>query len=171
MATYTLIDSEVLASSQASVTFSAIPSTFTDIVVRASIRTNNASAYDSVYLKFNGSSSGYSRTALRGNGAAASSSRASSQAEANLLLAGDADTATANTFSSLELYIPSYTASQNKPFSSISMQEDNTTTAFIYAMANLWSNTAAITSMVFTPESGTSFLTGSSFYLYGISNA
>ena len=157
----------MLSSSAASVTFSAIPSTYTDLVVRASIRSDRAAELDDwLSIQFGGS--GFSQTTLQGNGATASSSRGNTNGMSYFIPAA---TATTNTFSSLELYIPSYTVSQNKPFSSISMQEDNTTTAFIYAIANLWSNTAAITSMVFTPESGTNFLSGSSFYLYGISNA
>ena len=44
--TYTLISSNVLASSAASVTFSAIPSTYTDLVVRASIRSDATSDAD-----------------------------------------------------------------------------------------------------------------------------
>jgi hypothetical protein len=170
--TYTLISSNVLASSAASVTFSSIPATFTDLVLRWSARTDaSGSQYDSIYMKFNGNSANYSRTTLRGNGAAAASQQASSQTEANILISASAPTGTSNTFSNVEIFIPSYTASQNKPFSSFSAQENNTTTAFLFANANLWSNTAAITSIALTPEIGPNFVSGSSFYLYGISKS
>jgi len=172
MATYTLIEAKTLASSAASVIFSAIPATYTDLVLKWSARTDaSGSQYDSIYMKFNGNSANYSRTTLRGNGATASSQQASSQTEANILISASAPTGTSNTFSNVEIYIPSYTVSQNKPFSSFSAQENNTTTAFIFGNANLWSNTSAITSIALTPEIGPNFVSGSSFYLYGISNA
>jgi hypothetical protein len=170
--TYTLISSNVLSTTAASVTFSAIPSTYTDLVLRWSARTDaSGSQYDSIYLKFNGNSANYSRVTLRGNGAAAASQIASSQTEANILISASAPTGTANTFSNVELYFPNYAGSTNKPFSSFSAQENNTTTAFLFANANLWSNTSAITSIALTPEIGPNFVSGSSFYLYGISKS
>ena len=42
MATYTLISSNVLSSSAASVTFSSIASTYTDLVLRVSARDDRA---------------------------------------------------------------------------------------------------------------------------------
>lgn len=167
--TYQLIASNTLGSSAASVTFSSIPNTYTDLVLKWSARTDaSGSQYDSIYLKFNGNSANYSRVTLRGNGAAAASQIASNQTEANILISASAPTGTANTFSNVELYIPNYAGSTNKPFSSFSAQENNTTTAFIFANANLWSNTSAITSIALTPEIGPNFVSGSSFFLYGI---
>ena len=174
MATYTLIDSEVLASSAASVTFSAIPADYTDLVLRVSGRTDRAAAFDSLVLTINGTGgTAYSRTALRGNGASAVSFNASSGASFLTDLMGiTASTATASTFGSFEIYIPSYTVSQNKPFSFAGAGEDNNSTpVYQGATAGLWSNTAAITQLSFAPNSGTVFVSGSSFYLYGISNA
>jgi hypothetical protein len=73
---------------------------------------------------------------------------------------------TANTFSNIEVYVPSYAVSQNKPFSVHTATEYNSAD---YAQnevdAMLWSNTAAITSLTL---SGLTFAIGSSFYLYGI---
>lgn len=167
-----LIASNTLSTTATSVTFSSIPGTYTDLVLKWSARTDaSGSQYDSIYLKFNSNSANYSRTTLRGNGAAAASQRASSQTEANILISASAPTGTSNTFSNVELYIPSYTVSQNKPFSSFSAQENNTTTAFIFGNANLWSNTAAITSIALTPEIGPNFVSGSTFWLYGIKNS
>jgi hypothetical protein len=170
-ATYTLISSNVLTSSQASVTFSAIPSTYTDLVIRFSVRTDQSDTQDSLALKFNGDSSAlYSIVALRGNGATATSFLSSGATSINTGQV-DGDTATANTFSSTEIYIPSYTASQSKPSSTFFAQENNITTAFIGAYANLYRSNTAISSIAFTPNGGTNFLSTSSFYLYGISNA
>ena len=173
MATYTLISSNVLASSTASVTFSAIPSTYTDLVVRTSTRGSQANANTNMFIKFNGDSSTlYSWTYLQATGTSASSSRLSGDTQLRAEKT-TSDNATANTFSSYELYLPSYTASQNKPVSTINAQENNTTANgdwYIDARANLYRSTTAISSIAFSLGSG-DFMSGSSFYLYGISNA
>jgi hypothetical protein len=172
--TYTLIKGETLTSSAASYTFTAIPSTFTDLVVRVSGRTDRAAPFDSLILTINGTGgTAYSRTALRGNGANAVSFNAASGASFLTDLMGiTASTATASTFGSFEIYIPSYTVSRNKPFSFTGAGEDNNTTpVYLGATAGLWSNTAAITQLSCAPNSGTIFAAGSSFYLYGIKNS
>ena len=171
-ATYTLINSNVLSSSAASVTFSAIPATFTDLVVRASARTDAAQTRDSVYLEFNGSGSSYSNTFVRGTSTAATSGTYAFGIASPR--GADADTATANTFGSVEWYVPNYAGSTNKPVGVFGVQENNTTTANnanVEAVAGLWSNSAAITSIAIKKVDGTNFVSGSSFYLYGISNA
>ena len=169
--TYTLISSNVLSSSAASVTFSAIPATYTDLVLRCSLRSDVASTLENVTIRYNSdSATNYSLTRLRGDGSSASSSASSSANEMTFFAAADGSTATSNTFSSWELYIPSYTASQNKPMGSFQVQENNTTAANITAVATLWRNSAAITSMLISAQSS-NFVSGSSFYLYGIKNS
>ena len=169
MATYTLISSNVLTTTAASVTFSSIPATFTDLVLRSSPRATS-STVKAFRLNFNGvTGTSYSNTLLRGNGAAASSLRDSSNSYAELgLFSGD--DITADIFGSVEVYIPNYTVSQNKAISGIGVSERDNTTAFIEASAALFSDTAAITSIEITTNGG-DFIAGSSFYLYGISNA
>jgi len=169
--TYTLISSNVLSSSAASVTFSAIPSTFTDLVVRWSARSDRSSVSDTMKLRINSDSAGnYSWTYLLGNGSVASSSQ-NSALDYISLGAADAATATSNTFANGELYIPNYLSSTKKPVSSINAQEDNTTAAQLWALASLWQGTAAITSVQLFPSIGPNFVAGSSFYLYGIKNS
>jgi hypothetical protein len=171
MATYTLISSNVLASSAASVTFSAIPATYTDLVVRLSARSDNASDRTTTKFWFNGNSgtTSFSQTILQGNGASATSSRNSSVAFG---LSGfqDGATATASTFGNGEIYIPNYTTTSNRPTAGFSVQENNSSTAYINAIANLDQIAAAITSITIDAN-GSNWITGSSFYLYGISNA
>ena len=174
MATYTLISSNVLSSSAASVTFSAIPATYTDLVLRTSARNDKTGNIQSeMYVTFNGTTSGYSFRSVRGNGAdpVSNSGTAQTSIGGNLFPVVDTADATTNTFNSVEVYIPSYTVAQNKPISSFTVIENNATTAWMYAGATLWSNTAAITSITIANSSSWVFLTGSSFYLYGISNA
>jgi hypothetical protein len=166
--TYTLISSQVLASSASSVTFSSIPATYTDLVVRASARTSAAGAFSDLGIVINGNvGTVYSWRGLGGSGSVSFSDGYSGQNAGNVSY-GVGNTATANTYNSLEIYIPSYTVAQNKPFSSITVQENNTTAAYILARAQLFSNTTAISSIQITEASGNNLLTTSSFYLYGI---
>ena len=170
MATYTLISSNVLTTTAASVTFSAIPSTYTDLVVRASVRSNRANTQDDMRITFNSATTNFSYTYLRGSGSAAISGNTTADP---FVWAGNipAANATSNTFGNGELYIPSYTASQNKPSSAIMAMEDNVSSpVYLTANANLWSNTATISTIYLYLGFG-SFVSGSSFYLYGISNS
>lgn len=171
--TYTLISSNVLTGSAASVTFSSIPSTYTDLVLRFSARVDVAGNTAQLGLRLNGSSSAiYSITRLRGNGSTASSSRSSSATEMSGFNA-NADASTTNTFNSGELYIPNYTGSNQKPVGIFNANETNAATGILIdASAGLANLTSAITS-IYLYDSGSSgnFMTGSSFYLYGISSS
>ncbi len=167
--TYTLINSNVLTSSAATVTFSSIPATYTDLVVRISARQNAANTQDTLLITTINGATGFSNTWLRGSGSSVISLRnlvGTASYVGQIPGAGG----TSNTFDNTEIYIPSYTVSQNKPFSTFSVQENNQTEAYMGTTAGLWSNTAAITSITFSAN-GQSFVSGSSFYLYGISNA
>ena len=60
-----------------------------------------------------------------------------------------------------------YTSSNNKSISIDNVTETNATNNEMAIIAGLWSNTAAITSIKLTPDSG-SFATNSTFTLYGV---
>lgn len=165
--TYSLIASNTLGAAAASVTFSAIPSTYTDLLVKASVRVASGGAVaNSVRLTINSSTANQSFRFMRGNGADVGSGSGSTYTLGN---AANGTTSTASTFSNLELYIPSYTASQNKPISGFWAHENNATTAYIYGEARLWSSTSAITSLSF--DSTVNLDAGTSFFLYGIKNS
>lgn len=170
--TYTLINSTTLSSAQATVDFTSIPATYTDLVVRFSVRATDASDWMIITLN-NITTTTTSETWLQGNGTVASSTR---QANTNYFGGNGNDLiinlsgSTANTFTSGEFYLPSYTASINKPSSFFLTTENNATAATITALAGLWRNTATVNRITFD-TAGTSFASGSSFYLYGISNA
>jgi len=169
--TYTLISSQVLASSAATVTFSSIPATYTDLVLQVSARGTEAATFGVSYITLNGLSAGFSLTEIRGDGATAiSGNNASTTRWADAYLP-DAN-ATTNTFGSFELYFPNYAnTSSYKPASNFWVSETNATTAYMGASAYLFNNTAAITSITFAIYTATSYATGSSFYLYGIKNS
>lgn len=159
---YTLIASQVLSASAASITFSSIPQTYKSLKLISSIRSSSGGGQ--VFISFNGSSANLTRRNLYGNGASAASASAS-DGEASL----ESDsTYTANTFSNNEVTIPNYSGATNKAVTADAVNENNSSTAYQALEAVLWSQTAAITSVTMT-SGGLSFVAGSSFYLYGIS--
>lgn len=167
--TYELISSNVLASAAASVTFSSIPATYTDLVLRWSAR--GATNFDTVSLRINGNSSVlYSYRILRGTGSTAvSGNDGGGDSQLPFSYGVVQSTYTASTFSSGEFYIPNYTTSQNRPIGSFQTQENNATASGIAVTAGLFRDTTAISSLTMT---GTGNLAaGSSFYLYGIKNS
>ena len=174
MATYNLISSNILASSAASVTFSSIPATYTDLVLRISARSDIAGLVNTFKLTYNAiAGTNYSYILLYGNTNPPISVGDSGQ---STLRHGyyDGDTTTSNTFGSAEIYIPNYTGSIKKPSSSFSVSENNSAAAtewYISSYAGLSQSTAAITGITIASVDTANYKIGSSFYLYGISNA
>jgi hypothetical protein len=167
--TYTQIASSTVGSGGvASITFSSIPSTYTDLVIKVSGRSARAAQQvDNLFISFNGSTTSFTMKALSGNGTSASSVAYSSRYASFSL---DAAGSTASTFSNHEIYIPNYTSANNKSYSVDSVSENNATGAQSDLVAGLWSSTAAITSIALQPEVST-WVQYSTFTLYGISNA
>lgn len=164
--TYTLIASNTVGGAgAASVTFNSIPSTYTDLLIKASTRVTGAGRSIGIDISFNGSTASFTAKYLYGDGASAGS-----YSGTTVIADTDGAVATSNTFGSQEIYIPNYAGSTNKSYSNDGVQEDNQTTAYASLIAGLRSNTAAITSLTFTPVSG-SFVQYSNFYLYGINNS
>jgi hypothetical protein len=164
--TYVLIASQTLASSASSITFSSISSSYTDLLIKASIRTDSASNLTGL-ITLNGSSTSFSFRQLEGNGASA----ASYNGTTNATNTQNGTATTASTFSSFEFYFANYAGANNKSFSVDSVTENNAATAYADMSAILWSNTAAITSISLAPGSTANFVQYSTFYLYGIKNS
>ena len=146
--------------------FTSIPATYTDLVVKVSARDDRALTVDGVLISFNGSTSNFTNKYLDGDGASTSSGTI-----ARLTANAPGATATGSVFGNGEIYIPNYASSNYKSFSGDSVTENNATAALAGLFANLWSDTAAITSITLTPSNGTLFDQYSTAYLYGISNA
>ena len=160
--TYTLIEAKTLGSSTASVTFTSIPQTYTDLKVVYSARSTQASIAVGVAFTFNASTSNFSSVVLYGDGATAAGFNSARYAGS---VTGS--TATANTFNNTDIYIPNYTSSNYKSYSVDSVTENNATESYAYLASGLWSDTTALTSLTLTPDNG-SFVQHSTFYLYGI---
>ena len=163
--TYTLIASSTVGSGgAANITFSSIASTYTDLVLKFSLRTDASLGQDNVKLYINGGTANQylSTKDVRGNGSAASSSTE--------VMVINGNTATSNTFGNGEIYLPNYAGSANKSMSADSVSENNATTAFTFLNALLWSQTSAITSIAIGSATG-NLMQYSTAYLYGVKNA
>jgi len=177
MATYTLISSTTIATSGVTslVSFTNIDQTYTDLVLRMSLRNDVSFAFEMFNCGLRASGGTYlgtSQTWLYGDGASGSSTQLGSANvfETNYVNAGNS---TSDTFTSLELYIPNYSVAGVKKAASLNYaSERNNSTAYIVSMALLSGNasTSAVGRIDYDAGSGY-FRAGSSFYLYGISNA
>ena len=168
--TFTLIASATVGSGgAASIDFTSIPSTYTDLLVKLSSREESADNQE-LRMRTNGNTSSiYSTRELRGTGSAAGSFTLSGTTAA--AARQNVASSTANTFGNAEIYIPNYTnTSNNKSFSSDSVAENNATAATQSLIAGLISSTSAITSLSFFCEVGdlAQYTTAT---LYGIKNS
>jgi hypothetical protein len=149
----------------ANIEFTSIPSTYTDLVLKCSLRCSTTQ--DAGYIYLNGSSSSYTLRTLYGDGVnALTESRTDNYFTAQMVPSGD----TASTFNNAEFYLPNYAGSANKSFSSDSVNENNGTYAQIRLRAHLWSNTSAVTSIKIAPYTG-NYAQYSTATLYGIKNS
>ena len=165
--TFELIASSTVGSGGASsIDFTSIPNTYTDLVLKVSVRSSTAASYVALKVRYNGSASSYTAKQIYGNGSSATSNNYTDGWVGFM----DAASATANTFSSTEVYIPNYYTANYKSSSVDFAQEDNATAAIAGMLARLWSDTAGVTSIAITPESG-NFVQYSTAYLYGVKNA
>jgi hypothetical protein len=134
--------------------------------VKASARDTGGGAINSnIGVQFNNSGTGLSAKELFGTGTAAGSASLSVMRMGYI----SGSIATANTYGNAELYIPNYASANQKSSSAEGVSESNNTGAFMAMEANLWANTAAITSITLT--TGTSFAQYSTATLYGISKS
>lgn len=155
---YEVISTQTLGSAAATVTFSSIPQTYTDLVLIAS---SAGSADVDIYGRLNGDTgSNYSGTRVYGNGSVAGSDRESSQTRMQLGLSRSAQTTNIlqiNNYSNTTTYKTVFNRSTEAGYSTI-------------AWVCLWRSTAAISTVLLYPASG-NFNTGSTFTLYGIKAA
>lgn len=156
--TYTPISAQTLTSTAASITFSSIPTTFTDLVLVANSKDSRAiSGVCDLTLRFNSdSSTNYSCTALND----ASSFRTSNQTLIALSQPGASDS-----FGTTTINVQNY----NNVTTNKTCLIRTGMPANVRATVGLYRSTAAITSITVLGEQG--FSSGSTFTLYGIKAA
>ena len=163
--TYEPIATTTLGSSTASVTFSSISGTYTDLVL---IFNGGITTADyAIRIRFNGDSgSNYSRTAISGYGTGAGSDRASNVTGLNVFMGFSG--IPANTLDTSGIaHIQNY--SNSTTYKTVISRSGNAARS-AEAQVGLWRSTSAITSIVIDTGSGNLY-SGSTFTLYGIKAA
>ena len=144
--THSLIQTVTVTSGgSASISFTSIPQTYTDLKLVLSLRNNVANTSSNSLIYFNGTGSGaaYPNFYMQGNGGSVSTGAVNT-------MIGDVPgtSITAGYFASCEAYIYNYTStSLNKHFESRSAHEANSATAYMMTTCNKWNDASAITSI------------------------
>ena len=182
MAAFTVIEHVELGAAAATVTLddggSSIPTSYDHLLIKASIRNDNASYYrgSAIQLGTGGTidtGSTYSNTVLYTTSSTPVSSREAARTElVNVFWQGNSGTA--DTFGNVSIWIPNYTASTFKQLLCTSCVEGATTTdaQWVEAItAGLWANTGAVTSVKMATNGSGDFMQYSTFTLYGVTGA
>lgn len=152
-ATYEPIYTTTLGSNQATITFNSFGG-YTDLILVANFTiTDSGQDYK---VKFD-TSSNYSNTRLIGNGSSAASYRTSN----------DDGIIIGNTYSGQNTVITQFMNYTNTTTNKTVLSRGNAPSTLVAANVGLWRSTSAITTMTLYQTAG-SFVTGSTFTLYGI---
>jgi hypothetical protein len=160
MPTFTQIGTAQVVGSggAASIDFTSIPATYTDLCVLYSLRGNTL---EGVYVQFNSSTSNFSGRYIFTDSSSVSS--------ASLARYIGSINSSASTFTNGSLYIANYAGTDNKSFSVDEVYDQNATAGYLNLISGVWSSSSAITSIKLEASAG--LTQHSTAYLYGISNA
>jgi hypothetical protein len=166
-ATYVPIATQTASGSVSSLTFSSIPSTYTDLVLI--LGSLDMPAGSAPWIQFNGDTgNNYSVTVLEGSGSSATSNRRSNFSR---ILAGYNVSASGSSQNQNLIWnIQNY--SNSSTYKTVIGRWNSPVATYPGTNANvgLWRNTAAITSFTIGNDLG-NFTAGSTFTLFGISAA
>lgn len=163
--TYTPIATTTLGSAQASVTFSSLGS-YTDIILVSNFGTTAAG--NTAGLRFNSDTgSNYSTTQVNGPMPFGSSWRGTNQTSITVFGSPIVDGTPSTLRATGIIHIQNYTNSTT--YKSV-LSRYGYATGEVIAAVGLWRNTNAITSIDLV-ATGTTFLSGSTFTLYGLAAA
>ena len=164
----TLISSVTVgAGGAASIDFTSIPQTYTDLVVIISHRNDGGANQDNISFRLNGSSAGtYSARKLEGNGSGASAG-STSNITSDQYPYSNSQSSSANTFTNTQYYFPNYSVTGTKTWSIDTVFENNATTGYQQIIAGSYgTSVSGITSLSF--YSGYTTSQYSTAYLYGL---
>jgi hypothetical protein len=165
-ATYDLIASQTLGSAAASITFSSIAASWTDL--RLVIVAQNA-ARQVLQITFNSDTgSNYSTTWLGGDGSTVQTGSVTNSTSLRTSINGTSPSASIPYFITLDIF--SYTGSTYKT-TLITESQDENGSGDIGRLVSLWRSTAAITSIAILPNGGYNWSVGTTASLYGIKAA
>jgi hypothetical protein len=159
--TYEPIATTTLSSAASSITFSSIPSTYTDLKV---ILVGNSSVDVTAQIQFNSdTATNYSRTRLYGNGTSALSAASTNQT------AGSVSAIYAAQKGVIQIDVFSYAGSTYKTYLSSGANDQNGS-GIVENIVGLWRSTSAINTVTLKVSSG-DFATGTIATIYGIKAA
>lgn len=162
--TYEPIATTTLTGNAKNISFTSIPSTYTDLIIIMNYSINQPS---SCWVRFNGNSAtNYSFTELRGNGSSAYSTRGSNQTSSYFAFNVFPDTTPGNSIMNILNYSNTNT---NKTF----LTRTNAITGSYpgtAAYVGLWRQTAAINEITINMDGDAAYyyLSGSTFTIYGV---
>jgi len=161
-ATYEKIATTTLGSSQASIDFTSISGSYTDLVIIGSIKTATLTN-PACYVRFNNDTgSNYSVTSLYGNGSSAGSTKFNSQTFIRYNYVTDPNT---TNFAPVIMNINNYS---NATTYKTALTKFGLASIGLDYTVGLWRSTSAINRVTFTLESATNFASGCIFTIYGI---
>ena len=160
--TYTPIATQTLTTSAASVTFSSISGAYTDLVLVANA--GQVAGNNGFRFQVNSdTATNYSYTYMVGNGTSAFSGRGTSSTS------GETETLMTTTLTAT--FILQFMNYSNTTTYKTILARGGDASQKTDATVNLWRSTSAISSITLFPGGGNSFITGSTFTLYGILKA
>lgn len=155
------IATTTLGTAASTITFSSIPSTYTDL--RLIFITTTSINGANINLRFNSDTgTNYSSTWLEGNGTSASSYRATN--DTRFQLTNGAGTTTIPSFTILDIF--NYAGSTYKTALD-NVSGDTNGSGYVFRSVQMWRSTSAINRIDLTPTSG-NFNAGTTATLYGI---
>jgi hypothetical protein len=157
--TYTQISSITLAAASSSVTFSSIPQNFRDLVLVVSGAVTGSQGNNWLFLNGDTSQSNYSFVRMLGDGSSTSSGV--NQSGVN----GAAVSDMVSSQNQAIVQIMDYSTT-DKHKTRLSRSDQPSSTAIAYA--SRWTNTAAVTSLIFAGGNGGNLASGTTVTLYGI---
>jgi hypothetical protein len=162
--TYEMIATNTVASVTTTISFTSIPSTYTDLVLVYSSRSQGAFDFQNSRIRFNGDSgNNYSYTQMSGD---ASSPAGIRQVDVNAMPTGaDIGTTQSGKWSVNIVNIMNYSNSTTYKTALIRVNAQPT---FTMARVGLWRSTSTITSFDVLRDDSNGFSVGSTFTLYGI---
>lgn len=167
--TYEIISAVTVGAGGAStISFSSIPSTFTDLCIKVSSRSSSNNDRRILFIRFNGSTSGYNDRTIRGYNATIASQNDNGGNNSIAIYDMPAANATASVFGNIEIYIPNYTSSTNKSISADGVGETSGPLAVAAFTSGLSNVTSAISSISLFLDGTGDFVQHSTAYLYGI---
>jgi hypothetical protein len=165
--TYEPIQTQTVGTAVATVTFSSIPQTYTDLIMIVNA-IDNTYDYGGINLTFNSDSgSNYSFTEMYGNGSSIGNERRANVAYIPIAFYISPDTVAGNAIHTINIMNYSNTTT----YKSTIGRENSTNATYSGAglIAGLWRSTAAISTIALTMSGN--FAVGSNITLYGIKAA